>query len=90
MKKKNVSGEQAKVEKEEEEDWHCVDVDEEEEADLHHEEKSIIGILEKNNKKKNGINQINFHISIMTLALKNRNKEIYFDNVILYCFLLQL
>ena len=31
----------------------CVDVDEEEEADLHHEEKSIIGILEKRNKRKN-------------------------------------
>jgi len=32
MLKKNIREEQAKVEKEEEEDWHCVDVDEEEEA----------------------------------------------------------
>ena len=57
LKKKNVSEEQVEVKEDEEEDWHCVDVDEEEEADLHHEEKRMIGIL----KNK----QIHFHISIM-------------------------
>ena len=62
-KKKNVSEEQAEVEEEGEE--YRVDVDEEEEANLHHEEKRMIGFLTKKNKKKNCIRKINFHISIM-------------------------
>ena len=64
LKKKNVSEEQVEVKEDEEEDWHCVDVDEEEEADLHHEEKSIIGILEK---KKN-LNPLN---SIKSIKIHN-------------------